>query len=526
MKGIVVRKIFVKKNIVTLLLALCLSACGGGNTSAAQGSSYTSSSLNNLSVQNSDNNPFVGASFYVDPNYVSQVESFFIANPDYRSLPQTQQFLDSNNKWNVATSVWLDRIAAIDGYDGILGVKDHLANALSQSNSIDKPVTISFVVYDLPNRDCDAFSSNGEIIIPSNGNGDEQLQQYQADYIDQIYTKISQFYANNPTASDKVRVVLVIEPDSLPNMITNANSTASCSKVAQNHIYQRGVAYALSKFAAITPKVYMYLDIAHSGWMGWEDNINKVASIYNNNAPVQGGLGEGFNAVRGFITNTANYTPLMENFDYADYFLNQNLSAKFYSWNDTYSEQVYIAALMSIGQDGKLAVNNHMLQQPANPLYKNMHFLVDTSRNGWNKPLNLSLFDNYYANLAQVDIRHHRGNWCNVQNVVQNGQVYSPGVGFIPQANPLLQNPAYTSNLPIDAYVWVKPAGQSDGYYDKTTGKGDQMCSADNGGSHNDNRLTDSLQSPDGSPAPKAGAFFDSAFKRLLDNTVVHNTSR
>lgn len=71
-----------------------------------------------------------------------------------------------------------------------------------------------FVIYDLPNRDCSAGSSNGEITCEDStcANG---LQTYKSQYVDKI-VEIFKKYPDVP-------IVTVIEPDSLPNLATNMN---------------------------------------------------------------------------------------------------------------------------------------------------------------------------------------------------------------------------------------------------------------------------------------------------------------
>ena len=113
-------------------------------------------------------------------------------------------------------------------------------------------------------------------------------------------------------------------------------------------------------------------------------------------------------------------------------------------------------------------------------------------------------------------------------NSYASNNVISPGMGSVPQANPVLANPLYgTGTLPMDAYVWIKPPGESDGNYSDTGGvvTGDQMCGPTNGGFHTNSAPTDALQdtsSGTSSAAPHAGAFFPQAFKALLTNA--HNS--
>ena len=51
---------------------------------------------------------------------------------------------------------------------------------------------ISLVIYDLPNRDCSALASNGELLIAKNG-----LNRYKTEYIDPIAAILAEpAYAN------------------------------------------------------------------------------------------------------------------------------------------------------------------------------------------------------------------------------------------------------------------------------------------------------------------------------------------
>jgi cellulose 1,4-beta-cellobiosidase len=69
-------------------------------------------------------------------------------------------------------------------------------------------------------------------------------------------------------AAPNVAIALVIEPDSLPNLVTNANLT-TCQNSAQG--YKDGVAYALKQLNL--PNVAMYIDAGHGGWLGWDANL-------------------------------------------------------------------------------------------------------------------------------------------------------------------------------------------------------------------------------------------------------------
>jgi cellulose 1,4-beta-cellobiosidase len=95
------------------------------------------------------------------------------------------------------------------------------------------------------------------------------------------------------------------------------------------------------------------------------------------------------------------------------------------------------------------------------------HFIVDQSRSG-----------------AQ-NIRSKWGDWCNIKGA---------GFGTRPTTT--------TPDSLIDAIVWVKPGGESDGTSDQTSKRYDSTCG-----------LSDAFQ-----PAPEAGTWFQAYFNALVVN--------
>jgi cellulose 1,4-beta-cellobiosidase len=415
-------------------------------------------------------NPFAGALFYVSPDYVASVDSSLAkinaASTDAALVNKAKAF---------PTAVWLDRLAAIDGakaQGGEMGLVNHLDAALaqqkSQSSGALKPMTVMFVIYDLPDRDCAALASNGELSSANNG-----LQIYKTSYIDRIAEILGR------PAYAGLRIVTLIEPDSYPNMLTNMSKPA-CAAVDQKKVYVDGLRYAMAKFAG-QKNIYMYLDIAHAGWLGWEDNRAKAIAGYK--TLVAGATASGdLSIIRGFATNTANYTPLDEPFfNGTDDIVSTGGTTQFYEWNRAVDELTYIDKLRT--------------EFLANGFPAGLGFIVDTGRNGWGGPGRPTAAAADVDNM-RIDRRSFRGNWCNVKNT---------GIGERPRANP---DP---SRSYLDAYVFSKPPGASDGTSDATAttpnadGKRfDPMCGSSN---------VDAL-----SGAPHAGEWFHEQFLMLLRN--------
>ncbi|WP_433283144.1 glycoside hydrolase family 6 protein [Micromonospora sp. CA-244673] len=409
-------------------------------------------------------NPYAGAKGYVNPEWKAKAESVS----------------GGSRVSNNPTAVWLDRIAAIEGTDGSssngsMGVRDHLDAALAQGAGY-----IQFVIYNLPGRDCSALASNGEL-------GPDELPRYKAEYIDPIAAIQSDPKYKN------LRIVNIIEIDSLPNIVTNtsgnAGGTVMCDTVKANGAYVNGVGYALAKLGAIG-NVYNYIDAAHHGWIGWDSNFGPVADILKTAATASGST---VNNVTGFIVNTANYSALKEPYIKITDTVNGTSvrQSKWIDWNQYVDElsfaQAFRNKLVSVGFNS------------------NIGMLIDTSRNGWggpNRPTGPGATTSVdtYVNGGRIDRRLHAGNWCN-----QAGA----GLGERPKAAP---------ESGIDAYVWVKPPGESDGSstaIPNDEGKGfDRMCDPTyTGNARNGNNLTGALPN-----SPISGAWFPAQFQELMAN--------
>lgn len=301
-----------------------------------------------------DGNPFAGAILYVDPAYAAKVQSSIDAAPaDAAMLAEVQ---------GISTSIWLDRIAAVEN------VAPNLDAALALQQQENQAVTTVFTVYDLPNRDCAASSSAGELDVAEDG-----VARYREEFIDPIAAE----FAAHPDQ----RIVVILEPDSLPNLVTNL-SVPKCA--ASEAAYRESMAYAIATLSM--PHVYIYLDAAHSGWLGWAPNQTGAAQVFAEVLQDAGGA----DLIRGFATNVSNYTVLDEVPELFDF-----------QGNPCHDEHTFVAqlgaALDAAGVTGK-------------------SFVIDTSRNG------------------RGGIRSVWGHWCNLADA---------GLGERPRADPRDRVDAY-----------------------------------------------------------------------------------
>ncbi len=344
--------------VLAVACALASPACGGvakpvagGPPSGAASGSPASSAA---SAPPAEGNPFAGARFHVDPAYVANVEATIRAVPARAAQLRKLE--------TAPTAIWLDSIAKAGA------VSPALDAAQAEGAQGGSPIVTVFVVYDMPERDCSASASAGELTLANDGEA-----RYKAEFIDRI---AAQFRAH-PSA----RIVAILEPDSLANIATNLK-VGRCGSA--EGVYRRSMARAVQ--ALSMPNVWLYLDAAHAGWLGWARNRSKIAQIFRDVLQEAGGPEK----VRGFATNISNYDTL-----------HGGDLARLEPSDPCPDELTYVeklaASLAEVGITGK-------------------GFLVDTSRNG------------------RAGIKSKSGTWCNVAGA---------GLGERPQASPVPGVDAY-----------------------------------------------------------------------------------
>ncbi|KAF1939315.1 cellobiohydrolase-like protein II precursor, partial [Clathrospora elynae] len=346
-------------------------------------------------------NPFASRSIYANKFYSSEVVSAAAAITDTALASAAAKVA------NVGTFMWID-------------TRDKISIVEDTIKDVPCDQIAALVIYDLPGRDCAAKASNGELAVG-------QLSTYKTEYIDPIVA-IFKKYPN-------VAISLIIEPDSLPNLVTNID-LQTCKDSASG--YRDGVAYALKSLNL--PNIAMYIDAGHGGWLGWNDNLKpgaqELAAVYKAaGSPKQ---------VRGISTNVAGWNQ----FDLTPGEFSQTSDAQY---NKAQNEKLFVSLfapeLTTAGMPSQA--------------------IVDTSRNGVS------------------GLRLEWGDWCNV-----NGA----GFGVRPTST--------TGASLVDAFVWVKPGGESDGTSDTSAKRYDSFCGK-----------ADAFK-----PAPEAGAWNQAYFEALVKN--------
>ncbi|KAI0032821.1 cellobiohydrolaseII, partial [Vararia minispora EC-137] len=319
------------------------SQCIGGGGTTTSGSSTTSapgtpSSTSSAPVSSGTavpGNPFTGFTVFPSQFYAAEVQAAAAQISDATTKTKALSVA------NIPSFTWFDSVSKTPQLGWLLG------NATATQQSSGQKQLVQIIVYDLPDRDCAASASNGEFSYATGG-----AQQYQG-YIDGLVAQIKQF--------PNVRVVAIIEPDSLANLVTNLN-VAKCANAQSG--YLASVNYALEQLASVG--VYMYMDAGHAGWLGWPANLSPAAQLFTQ---VWTNAGKS-SFIRGLATDVANYNALTT-----------SSPDPITQGNPNYDEMLYINALAPV-----LRQNGW-----------NAQFIVDQGRSG------------------VQNLRQQWGDWCNVK---------------------------------------------------------------------------------------------------------------
>ncbi|CAI4220063.1 unnamed protein product [Parascedosporium putredinis] len=317
-------------------------------------------------------NPFEGKTLFANPEWSQKLEQTydaFVEAGDEKNAARVRVIQD------IGTFVWVSNIASLKNIDAAI----ESARAVKEETGED--VIVGLVLYNLPDRDCSAGESAGELKSEEDG-----LQRYKDEYIKP--------YAEKVSAADDLTFAIVLEPDSLANAITNTG-IPFCEQAIP--IYEEGIAHAISQLQF--DNVHLYLDAAHGGWLGWDDNLEPTAKQF---AKVVRLAGEGTQRIRGFATNVSNYNPY-----------NATVRENYTEWSNSWDENHYTQSLAAFLEIEGLPTS----------------FIVDQGR------------------VHLPGAREEWGEWCNVAPA---------GFGGAPGSSTF-------GNEFVDSLVWIKPGGESDG---------------------------------------------------------------
>jgi endoglucanase len=270
----------------------------------------------------------------------------------------------------------------------------------------------TYVLYNVPGRDCSQYSSGG-------AGSDAKYRQW------------ARAVAKGLLAHQ--RVIVVVEPDGLANLPSDCPAAYPGQDVAALTAGRiADIHYAGAAVQRADDNALVYLDAGHSAWHSVGDIAQRLDEA-------------GVRDFQGFSLNVSNYQPTPQLDEYGTwiskclYYANNPADGGYRLGHYDYcASQYYPASPTDYSTwhltDEWYAANVDNASNPPTDPSQLAHFVVDTSRNGqgwWNPP---------------TGVYTDPQDWCNPPG---------RGLGATPTAS--------TGNPLVDAYLWVKTPGESDG---------------------------------------------------------------
>ena len=394
---------------------------------------------------------------------------FFVPRPPAGSVAQIKQLASEGGTADallvaemVTTpqAVWFDGTTPSGAQQTPVQVAEAVHRTMIEA-ALEDAVPV-LVMYNIPGRDCAQYSAGG-------ATSDQSYQDWA--------TGFAKGLGNG-------QAVVIVEPDSL------ANDPSSCPPGSYSNWPTpptdtsrfADIAFDVKTLEADDPNASVYLDAGHSAWV----NVGEIAYRL-----VQSDVGQ----AQGFFLDVSNYQYTQNNVFYGNWvsdcitYITQvdpsagdsetdaNNACPNQYWNggpdtnwtgtalspygvwqdislttwDSYTAQQQAAALPT--DAGGLNSNYANLLNGAAPI---THYVIDTSRNGQG-PNDMATYAGApYDQTSNIISNLQSGNWCNPPD---------SGLGLPPTADPAADTSIVEDSL-LDAFLWVKTPGQSDGQCD------------------------------------------------------------
>ncbi|KAK7928636.1 hypothetical protein PG985_005634 [Apiospora marii] len=343
-----------------------------------------------LHYRQATTNPRDGKKLFADPAWSEKLNAThdsFVSQGDTTNAAKVRSIQD------IGSFVWVSNIASLPNIDAAI------ESARAAQKATGTPQMVGLVLYNLPDRDCSAGESAGELVSSKGG-----LQRYKTEFLSPWAEKLG--------AASDLTFAVVLEPDSLANIVTGL-SNKKCA--AAQDVYKQGIAAAIKNLQF--KHVHLYIDAANGGWLGDANQapgrrapsplIAESARLTPNSITAAKVFGEvvrmagNSRMIRGFSTNISNFNPFKA-----------TVKDSFAESSDSFDESHYTSSLAPYLEAQGLPTR----------------FIVDQGR------------------VAQPGARAKWGDWCNVTPA---------GFGMRPGTK--VDNPL------IDSIAWIKPGGESDG---------------------------------------------------------------
>ena len=336
---------------------------------------------------------------------------FFVPLPSSGAPQQILQLLANGDHKDAALIAEMEAIPrAVWFTSGTPAQVQQQVRLTMAESAVERAVPV-LVAYDVPGRDCAQYSAGGAL----------NEAAYEA-----WINGFAQGVGNS-------KAVVILEPDALGNLPSACGLSTSVYPFTDSERIAE-LQYAVTALEH-DPGTSVYLDGTHSAWQSVGTMTQRLLE-----ADVQG--------AQGFFLDVSNYQPTPELVDYGTWISDciamvTDSANAFYNNPAACASQYYPATQSDFSTWG---LTTAWYAQNMGNAVAATRFVIDTSRNG-DGPNNMAGYASApYDQPAGVIGTLASGNWCNPPG---------SGLGLRPTAD---------TGVPLlDAYLWVKTPGQSDG---------------------------------------------------------------
>jgi endoglucanase len=344
---------------------------------------------------------------------------FFTPPPASGSMQQVLQLAESGDLADAAALTKMEATPQAVWFTGgtPAQVREQVRTTMLEA-ALEHAVPV-LVAYDVPGRDCAEYSSGGAA----------DQSAYDA--------WISAFAAGIGSG----KAVVIVEPDALGNLPSDCAVYGSSSYPFTDAERIAEVSDAVTALEQ-DPATSVYLDGTNSHWQAVGNITERL-------------LEAGVQRAQGFFLNVSNYQTDSAQSAYGTWIsdciaMATDPSNWAYGNPSACASQYYPA---TVDDPSTWALTTAWYQQNMDGAVATTHFVVDSSRNGQGANTMQSYAAAPYDQSASVVATLFQGNWCNPTGA---------GLGVRPTAD--------TGVALLDAYLWIKTPGQSDGQCDAAGG--------------------------------------------------------
>jgi len=351
---------------------------------------------------------------------------FFIPEPPSGAMQQAESLLKQDQFKNALLIAVMETVPqAVWLTSGTPSEVSAIVTSTLRQAGLERAVPV-LVLYNIPGRDCGSYSAGGA----------ENTAAYET-WIDAIAAAIG-----------SQKAVIILEPDALADLPSDCGYDPTQVNIPQATADRyTQINYAVTSLEG-GRQTLVYMDAGNSHWQAVPIMAQRLVLA-------------GIQQAEGFFTNVSNFN--LNNYEstYDTWvsdciaFGNDPEQGGWRLGNYSYCASQYYSPLGTVDPDNIATwiYTDEWYQQNMGIAVPKTHFVIDTSRNGQG-PLDASVYaDAPYSQPASVVLTLTNGSWCNPPK---------RGLGTHPTAN---------TKVPLlDAYLWVKTPGQSDGTCDAAGG--------------------------------------------------------